>query len=236
MVFYIKSRGKINIASLFLAVASEIFCSSGCLADLLDEDPSVPSVAPVPPKILKVKEANEPLKKPVPHPQGQRAADKEPSPLTKQGNKVRTKTSESFRADEKNSDEQKKLPVHFRGDGLVGSRRDGYLELQKDVLVSQGDLTLKSDYAQVYYEDSSHEVKKIIAKGHVKVQRPAAGDRALLSAKSDEIEFDVAKQRLVLQGHAELAKDGDLVKGERINYDIKTGWIDASQVKGVLRP
>lgn len=130
----------------------------------------------------------------------------------------------------------KKEPINFRGEGLSGLREKGYVEIHKDVVVTQGDLKLESQKAEVYYDENNNDIKKIIVKGKVKLTRPSIEEGQSVKASSDIAEFDAVKQQILLHGNAELVKGSDVIKGNFISYDLKTGWINASKVRGVVKP
>lgn len=132
--------------------------------------------------------------------------------------------------------EDKKLPVEFEGEGLSGIRKAGTVELHKDVRVVQGDLTLQSENAKIFFDEVSNEVKQVVATGKVTMTKIDVETGKLIKASSEIAEFDAEKGIITLKGGAKLLKGEDLIVGNVIHYNLKTGWIKAEKVKGVVKP
>ena len=131
-------------------------------------------------------------------------------------------------------DVQEKLPVIFEGDQLSGVRKLGTLELLDHVKVNQGDFDLTSDTAKVFFDTKTDDVKKVIAKGQVKMNKIDFKTGEPIKASSKMIVFDAIQQTVELIGKAELVKGEDTIRGHTIIYNLNTGWIKAEKVKGVV--
>jgi lipopolysaccharide transport protein LptA len=167
------------------------------------------------------------------------ARDKTPSTEAEKTTKKKSTEQADKKSLGKKTEEpitDKKLPVHFTGEGLSGSREKGFAEIHKNVVVTQGDLRLASEKAEVYYDEITNDIVKIIVKGNVKMLRNSKEAGETVRANSDRAEFDAQAQKVLLQGNAELFRGQDVMRGQSISYDLKTGWIDASKVKGVVKP
>lgn len=147
-------------------------------------------------------------------------------------------TSGNVKAKAKDSklEKSKRLPVIFEGDQLSGFRKLGTLELQSNVQIRQGNFFLKADHAKVIFNTETDEVEKVIAKGNVQMSKkdPKTGDP--IQAYSQIAEFDAINQSIILSDKAKLVRGADIIRGRVINYDLKTGWLQASQVKGTVKP
>ncbi len=143
-------------------------------------------------------------------------------------------TSSGSKKDAKN--DTKRLPVHFKSLGLTGVKGQGVLELHKDVVVTQGDLNLESDQGKVFLDKETNEVKKVFAEGKVKILKKDEASGKLIRANGDTAEFDNEQQLITLRGDAKILKGDDLITGNLIFYNLKTGWIKVEKVKGVVNP
>lgn len=133
-------------------------------------------------------------------------------------------------------DGEQKLPVVFEGDQLSGIKRLGTIELHQNVKVNQGDFNMEAENAKVFFDTEADEVRKVIAKGSVKISKidPQTGE--LIRAYSQIAEFDAINQVVELIDKAKLIRGQDVIRGQVILYDLKTGQLKASKVKGVVKP
>ena len=130
----------------------------------------------------------------------------------------------------------KKQPVVFEGDQLSGIKRLGTMELHKNVKVSQGDFKLEAENAKVFFDTQNDEVEKVIAKGTVKMSKVDPQTGELIRAYSQIAEFNAINQTVELIDKAKLIRGEDVIRGQIIVYDLKTGQLKASKVKGVVKP
>jgi len=89
------------------------------------------------------------------------------------------------------------------------------LVFRRDVWVRQGDVTLRSDWLEAIYDRGASDPKRLVARGSVKVDQ---GDR---QAQCDEATYLRLEQTLTCVGHAELVQGCDIVRGERIEFDLE---------------
>lgn len=134
------------------------------------------------------------------------------------------------------SKERQKMPVNFEGDELSGVRHLGTVELHSNVRVRQADLYMQSDQAKVFFDQQTDDVKKVEANGHVRMSKKDPKTGEMIRAQSEKVVFDALIQKITLIGKATLYRGKDVIKGEVIYYDLKTGWLKASKVKGVVQP
>jgi lipopolysaccharide transport protein LptA len=134
------------------------------------------------------------------------------------------------------SDENGKLPVTFESEGLRGTRKDGILELKKDVVVAQGDFRMDADQAEVIFDQETEEVDHVVASGNVKIFKtdPRTGEK--VKANGDKVTFYARKQTVTILGNARFSRGNDIVRGKTITYDLKSGWLNAEKVDGVVQP
>jgi lipopolysaccharide export system protein LptA len=120
---------------------------------------------------------------------------------------------------------QSSVPTEIKAEEAeIIDRSDGRrLVFRRDVWVRQGDLTLRSDWLEALYDRGESDPKRLVARGSVKVDQ---GDRR---AECDEATYLRLEQTLTCVGHAVLVQGCDVVRGERIEFDLAG---DRAQVEG----
>jgi lipopolysaccharide transport protein LptA len=132
--------------------------------------------------------------------------------------------------------EGKNEPVRFKSRDLKAQKETGIAELKSDVVITQAATELKSDYAKIYSDPLTNNVTKAEAQGNVRLKRDAIDPADRLSAKSDKATFYYTERKIILQGNASLTKEGSVLKGKKITYDMETGWITFDSAEGIMQP
>lgn len=127
----------------------------------------------------------------------------------------------------------RKDPIHIRSHDLEFFYEEKRIQYRGNVVVTQGDMTLKSDRLTVLYEDpastaasdaaAQQRLKHIVAEGRVEI---TSGGRRATSRKAI---FNQKKRTVTLRGNAVLQEGPNRVKG-----DIVTVFLDENRsiVKG----
>ncbi len=126
----------------------------------------------------------------------------------------------------------RKDPIHIRSHDLEFFYEEKRILYRGNVVVTQGDMTLKSDRLTVLYEDpapaaahttAQQRLKHIVAEGRVEIN---SGGRRATSRKAI---FNQQKRTVTLRGNAVLQEGSNRVKG-----DIVTIFLDENRsiVKG----
>lgn len=127
----------------------------------------------------------------------------------------------------------RKDPIHIRSHDLEFFYEEKRIQYRGNVVVTQGDMTLKSDRLTVLYEDpastaasdaaAQQRLKHIVAEGRVEI---TSGERRATSRKAV---FNQKKRTVTLRGNAVLQEGPNQVKG-----DIVTVFLDENRsiVKG----
>lgn len=90
-----------------------------------------------------------------------------------------------------------------------------------NVSISQGSLVISADEVEVVA--SQGEGKEVfIARGAPASYSQTLEDGTPVSAKANEIRYEVAKRTISLKGNAELQQDTSMVKGDKITFDMVT--------------
>ena len=135
-----------------------------------------------------------------------------------------------------NSNAASHSPVRYKSEGMSAFPEKGYFELKKDVEVWQEDLRITSKHALVYFDSITREVDRVVAEGEVVIIKTDTLTQQKIKANAEKAVFESKRQRITLLGNAKFSRGVDHFKGDRIEYDMSTGWIKASKVKGAITP
>jgi len=119
-------------------------------------------------------------------------------------------------------------PVSIRSDELEAVKTKGSRRLlfTKNVVVTQDDVTIRSNRLEAFYPPETSQPDRLVAVGGVRMTQGAT------EARCDEATFERAKDMLICRGQAELRDGDDCVAGEWIEFDLKA---DTVKVKGGAR-
>ena len=151
-----------------------------------------------------------------------------------QGGKERSKKSDAKGRHGQN-DESAKEPIKFRSETFHGQKTQGILILEENVVVTQADIRLEADKATLTSDPITDEIKTVVAVGNVKFQRKDPETGQLVRAEGREGILDNQARTVVLKGDPKLWRGKDIFRGKLITYDLKTGWVKADRVEGVVQ-
>jgi lipopolysaccharide export system protein LptA len=115
------------------------------------------------------------------------------------------------------SDRQQPLEVH--ADTTDGTLGDGKAVLRGSVEIRQGTLLVKADVAEV--EKVEGRVRRVILTGKPVQLQQEIEEQGLVTAKADNIEYEVATGIITLSGAADVVHPQYQVRGETLIYDMK---------------
>jgi lipopolysaccharide export system protein LptA len=103
-------------------------------------------------------------------------------------------------------------PLRITSSQLEADNKSMIITFTGNVVAKQGEMTMYSDGAQVFYEkkEEGNEIREIIATGNVKIQdgeRVATGQKAV---------FTNQDQKIVLTGQPKVWQGKDMVSGDKI--------------------
>ena len=99
-------------------------------------------------------------------------------------------------------------------------QKTGLTQYQGNVVINQGSLVIEADQVTVYYKDN--KVSRIVCLGlPASYQQQAAEDGGLIIAKAETIVYLLAEDEINLKTNAVLSRNGTLIKGDSINYDLE---------------
>lgn len=134
-----------------------------------------------------------------------------------------------------NEQHDQKQPIHWSALGLKGTRNGKLVELDRDVVVTQGNVKLEANRAKIFFNDAD-EVTKVVVTGDVKMTKQTEQVEDRISARGNKATFYNQERRVTLSGRAALWRGGDVVRGKQISYNLDTGWITVDKVEGVVQP
>lgn len=104
--------------------------------------------------------------------------------------------------------------------------RNNTLHFSGNVIVQQGNLTIKADelFAMTNAEGAS---EKLIAKGMPAVFSQKQNNTEELSAQASEVTYLVEAQILKLSGNAKFQQGGSVVESTKIEFDLKAQRVKA---------
>jgi lipopolysaccharide transport protein LptA len=132
-----------------------------------------------------------------------------------------------------------KAPVFFEGDLFNGLRKEGFIELEKNVQITQEDLKITADRAKVFFKPNgpdSEEVERVEAYGHVVVTKKDPDTQELIKAYGNSAIYDTSARLITMKENAKLRRGKDEFHGAYIEYNVDTGHIKAGKVQGTLTP
>ena len=95
-----------------------------------------------------------------------------------------------------------------------------------DVVIAQGDVRLTADLVTILR--NSEGVSRIEASGQpAHYRQPAGTNLAATDAQAQRITFVVDENRLTFEGGAVIEQEGNLFRGERIDYDTNARVVTA---------
>lgn len=136
-------------------------------------------------------------------------------------------------------------PIYFEGGYAEGSKKIGVLNLIKNVLIIQDDVTLRSEKAQLISTPTSiHEtpnlhsnpIKKAIATGNVRILKKSSALNPEIKATCDKVEFDVANKILILTGNAKVWRNSEYIHANAIEINLNSGDIHLTEPQGTVDP
>lgn len=130
-----------------------------------------------------------------------------------------------------------KGPIRWKSQGLLATQEKNVIELEKDVEISQDDMLLKAQYSKIIFASGqSGEVDQVQLRGGVHIERNGIEPENQVVAKANRATFYSRANKVNLEGNARLWRQGNLIKGKKIIYDLTSGWITVDRVEGVVEP
>ncbi len=109
-------------------------------------------------------------------------------------------------------------PVNFDADRIELQDKQDRVVLSGDVVITQGELTIRSARTTVAYTDQGElQIQRIDATGGVLVTRNNESARGSVGV------YDFNKRLIILSGNVTLKRGTDTLQGGRLVIDLRTG-------------
>ncbi len=122
---------------------------------------------------------------------------------------------------------KKVIPIVIEADQLVFKKKENLAVYKGNVSIKRGDIKIKSDELDVYIGKKG-KLEKVIARGNVRFSK---GKSIEGSAKLAILEED----KITLKGNAKIKQNSNIIEGDIIVYDIKTGTVEVKGKKEKVR-
>lgn len=121
-------------------------------------------------------------------------------------------------------------PLDVIADGLDGPiAQSGDTEL-RNVVITQGSLRIDAARAVVTRRDG--EVTRVLLTGTPAALQQENDDGRMMRAQARRIDYDTGSEQVVLSGAVRIEQGRDLFRGERVNYDTRSGHITGDGGQG----
>ena len=109
--------------------------------------------------------------------------------------------------------------ISIESDSAERNEKTGLTVYQGNVIISQGSILIEADEITLHYQDK--KISRIECAGAPASyqQRPEV-EGQLLIAKAEHIDYLLGKDQIILKRNAVLSRNGTIIKGDSIDYDI----------------
>ena len=110
--------------------------------------------------------------------------------------------------------------ISIESDSAERNEKTGLTIYRGNVIISQGSILMEADQITLHYQDN--KVSRIECTGTPASyqQTPQAGG-AIMIARAEHIDYLLADDQIILKRNAVLSRNGTIIKGDSIDYDIK---------------
>lgn len=121
-------------------------------------------------------------------------------------------------------------PITIQSDELEVIQQDDarHIIFDRNVLVTQGDVTLRSEKLDAYYSAGASQPDRLVATGRVRVSQ---GDR---TGRCERAVYRRADQTLVCSGRAEVVQGCERLRGSKIEFDLARDRVRVTGAASVL--
>lgn len=125
-------------------------------------------------------------------------------------------------------------PVEIQANQAERDAKSGVTTYTGNVDVRQGSIHIAAD--SVVLDTRNNELSQIRATGKpASYSQQLSGPNDIVEAKASTIHFDVAKDVITLQGNGSIKQQGSSIRGEYIEYDIKSERVKAKAAEAGSR-
>ncbi|HID81926.1 MAG TPA: lipopolysaccharide transport periplasmic protein LptA [Chromatiales bacterium] len=131
-------------------------------------------------------------------------------------------------------------PIELEADQVELDDNKGTSTYIGNVRLKQGELSLQANRVIVFLKDS--KIIRIQAEGTPAKFKDKLEDNRLVEAEATQMDYNVSNEEILLTGDGMLNQNGNILRNDRIHYNLATGTLkaggkDAEQrVKVILQP
>jgi lipopolysaccharide export system protein LptA len=120
--------------------------------------------------------------------------------------------------------DDRQQPISIESDYAERNEKTGRTVYRGNVVISQGSVLIEADQITLHVENN--KISRIECTGTpASYQQKPALEAATMIARADRIDYLPATNKLALKQNAILSRDGTIIKGDSIDYDIdKQTW------------
>ncbi len=120
--------------------------------------------------------------------------------------------------------DDRQQPISIESDYAERNEKTGRTIYRGNVVISQGSVLIEADQIVLHLEDNKISRIECTGKPASYTQKPTI-EGATMIARADHIDYMPATNKLVLKQNAMLSRNGTIIKGDSIDYDInKETW------------
>jgi lipopolysaccharide export system protein LptA len=109
-------------------------------------------------------------------------------------------------------------PLTIESDRAERNERTGLTQYTGNVIIRQGSLIIDANMVEI--ESADDRVNRIICTGNPASYQQQSGTGVQVLARAETIEYLPTEKLVNLKTNATLSRNGTLIKGDSINYDV----------------
>ena len=110
--------------------------------------------------------------------------------------------------------------ISIESDSAERNEKTGLTVYSGNVIISQGSILIEADQITLHYQGS--KISRIECTGTpASYQQKPQFEGAMLVARAEHIDYLLADDQIILKRNAVLSRNGTIIKGDSIDYDIK---------------
>ena len=126
-------------------------------------------------------------------------------------------------------------PIHIEADRMESNQKDSAVHFAGNVVAKQGDLLIKADDMQVFYNEKTGPAAKAVSNdtgkmptGAQKIKRLfATGNVEIVNqgsvATGDRMDYFAMQRKVLLSGNAQVRQKNNMVSGDKIVFYLDEG-------------
>ncbi|AXY00219.1 lipopolysaccharide transport periplasmic protein LptA [Vibrio alfacsensis] len=111
-------------------------------------------------------------------------------------------------------------PVYINSDTQQVDMKSNQVVFEGDVSLKQGSINIDADRIIVTRDPKTESIKQIQAFGKPATFSQLMDDGKTLNGQAKELDYRIATDELTMKGQAQLAQDGNTIRGSSIRYQI----------------